>query len=343
MSGETRDSVVNPVVVSPEPYANAGEDITIMKGDTAQLHVDAPVISVATWEQSETLSCLACTSPEAFPVFTTKYYVTVSNVCGSVRDSVSVIVESPKAIAGFEYEPEMPCFGENVSFTNLSENAESYFWDFDDPNSSDNLSTIENPGHTFSNSGSFDVKLKIVTNENSDSIIKTIKITPQPTVDAGSDTTIWHGDTATLSAQCLPDAFLEWENDGTLSCSTCLTVDATPLETTVYRVNAFNHCGISSDSVTVTVEIGTQCVSISRKGNILIFPNPANDVLFVTLDYETNEKMALEMYNLSGILVRKEKILSKTSRIDISGLPSGVYLFRFTNGKKSYSRKVTIK
>lgn len=48
-----------------------------------------------------------------------------------------------------------------VGFTNLSTNADSYLWDFDDPASgSNNTSTLKNPNHIFTTAGTYNVKLK---------------------------------------------------------------------------------------------------------------------------------------------------------------------------------------
>ena len=60
----------------------------------------------------------------------------------------------PDPIASFQYEVSAGNFLE-VSFTNFSQNAETYAWDFGDGN----MSTDENPTHTYAAAGNYTVKL----------------------------------------------------------------------------------------------------------------------------------------------------------------------------------------
>ncbi|MGB4603584.1 MAG: PKD domain-containing protein, partial [Bacteroidales bacterium] len=72
-------------------------------------------------------------------------------------------------IAAFSYEIN----GNNVIFSNLSQNADSFYWDFGDGNYSYDIS----PTHTYNNGSLFIVKL-IVTNDcGSDTMTETINIT----------------------------------------------------------------------------------------------------------------------------------------------------------------------
>lgn len=73
------------------------------------------------------------------------------------------------------------CDGFTVNFTESSTgNPTSFFWDFGDPLSgAANTSTLQNPTHTFSDTGVFNVKLKIsIGGQCTDSIIKPIRVYP---------------------------------------------------------------------------------------------------------------------------------------------------------------------
>ncbi len=61
---------------------------------------------------------------------------------------------------------------EAITFTNQSENAKSYAWDFGDSKKS----TDENPTHTYSSTGDFTIKLIATGNGGTDSISKTISV-----------------------------------------------------------------------------------------------------------------------------------------------------------------------
>jgi hypothetical protein len=59
-----------------------------------------------------------------------------------------------------------------VTFTNTSQNATSYFWDFGDSKSA----TIANPTHTYASKGTFSVRLIVSKCGQSDTVFKTINI-----------------------------------------------------------------------------------------------------------------------------------------------------------------------
>lgn len=73
-------------------------------------------------------------------------------------------------IANFSHTPVSP---NTITFTNLSENASHYHWDFGDGDTS----TLENPVHQYAGDGQYQVQLKALHCGNSDSISHTIIIT----------------------------------------------------------------------------------------------------------------------------------------------------------------------
>lgn len=96
------------------------------------------------------------------------YSVTLWAYSASGNDSSSVqnlIIIHPTPVASFIPMQINPSEGgDTVQFADNSLNATSWLWDFDDPTSGNNSSTISNPIHTFSSNGSFNVSL-IVTNQ----------------------------------------------------------------------------------------------------------------------------------------------------------------------------------
>lgn len=92
---------------------------------------------------------------------------TESEACISPRKEVTTFVEH-QPMADFNYVNNDPV----IIFNNLSTNANSYFWDFGDGNTSSGAS----PTHNFSTNGTYDVKLVVSNNCGSDSITYTIQI-----------------------------------------------------------------------------------------------------------------------------------------------------------------------
>jgi hypothetical protein len=63
--------------------------------------------------------------------------------------------------------------------------------------------------------------------------------------------------------------------------------------------------------------------------NYSVYPNPANDILNVTVQSE--EVFHLKIYSVNGEIVYSESNLSGIHKIDISELASGNYLIEISN------------
>ncbi|MEO7089000.1 MAG: gliding motility-associated C-terminal domain-containing protein, partial [Bacteroidia bacterium] len=80
------------VHVKPIPYVYAGEDVTILPGETTVLQASGD--SNYLWYPPYGLSCTHCANPSVSPDSTTTYYVTVSNAFGcSATDTVTIYVQ----------------------------------------------------------------------------------------------------------------------------------------------------------------------------------------------------------------------------------------------------------
>jgi gliding motility-associated-like protein len=138
--------------------------------------------------------------------------------------------------------PLQVCENDPVSFTNNSQNGETYHWTFEGgvPGSSDSY----NPGFIIYNSpGYFGVKL-VVTNEvGADSLVRYITINPVPEVYLGEDTTLQEGETILLDAGSGMDNYV-WQ-DG----SSGQTFEVS--EEGIYWVTVYKNNCYSSDTIQV--------------------------------------------------------------------------------------------
>ena len=83
------------------------------------------------------------------------------------------------------------CIGDSIAFDYEQECAISYFWNFDDPGSgSSNTSSLSNPVHTFSDTGSFNVQLIVQYPTLSDTFSNIITVVVPPAPSVLKDTTI---------------------------------------------------------------------------------------------------------------------------------------------------------
>lgn len=109
-----------------------------------------------------------------------------------------------------DYTFENSCQGEETIFTDNSIGAITWSWDFDDPTTgADNTSTLENPVHTFSGPGDYDVTLTISGCVGDETITKTITISEAPLVELGDIITTCES-SLVLTAPSYPNASYLW-------------------------------------------------------------------------------------------------------------------------------------
>jgi len=66
---------------------------------------------------------------------------------------------------------------------------------------------------------------------------------------------------------------------------------------------------------------------------IKLFPNPTEKYFTVTTPYKI-ENCKIELFNVTGQNVLSEKLFSERTKIDISNLSKGVYIYNILNGNK---------
>lgn len=95
--------------------------------------------------------------------------------------------------------------------------------------------------------------------------------------------------------------------------------------------------------------VGDITSSIKSVDNSLlsIYPNPANDQLFIELDGLQGIDINVQLLDLNGKVVRGEQVLAKPrdwqSNVDISNLTPGIYMVRIISKDQQFNRKVIVK
>jgi hypothetical protein len=87
---------------------------------------------------------------------------------------------------------------------------------------------------------------------------------------------------------------------------------------------------ISIDLITGVAENSVQDISV--------YPNPANDKLFILSDNIKN----VEIFNLLGKVVFETETINPNGSIDIANLPKGTYIVRITKDNSVISKKINI-
>jgi N-acetylneuraminic acid mutarotase len=67
-----------------------------------------------------------------------------------------------------------------------------------------------------------------------------------------------------------------------------------------------------------------------------VYPNPSSDYFSVQI----KEDGIIELYTISGLLVKKQKINAQNNIVDISSLSNGIYTLIIKSGEKNYTAKL---
>jgi len=78
--------------------------------------------------------------------------------------------------------------------------------------------------------------------------------------------------------------------------------------------------------------------------DIAVYPNPASDVLYITIP-GTDIEYILGIYSVSGQLLQQERLIPQVERspVYLDDLSQGLYLIRFTDGARRYTKKLVIR
>jgi len=137
--------------------------------------------------------------------------------------------------------------------------------------------------------------------------------------DASDTAIIWSVTNGTGQATISQDGLLQAVGDGTV------TVVAT----------ARDGSGVQA---TIQITISNQTTGIffylkpSDQNPIRVFPNPSSD--YIQVGGDIAYPSVLRIYNMTGRLIREERLESGDQQVDVSGLQEGLFIIRM-NGKSS--------
>ncbi|UPT65320.1 MAG: gliding motility-associated C-terminal domain-containing protein [Sphingobacteriales bacterium JAD_PAG50586_3] len=175
----------------------------------------------------------------------------------TTRDMQLNVVDCQITVISAFTTPTGTC-GNDVSFTNSSSGATSYFWDFGVSGTNADTSNIAEPTFTFPGAGTYTVTL-IAQDPNgaacNDTLEVDVTVNPPYVINAGPDVSFCSGLGAVIGPQgSLPGVTFSWSPGTSLSSTTAQNPQASPSQTSTYIVTATNAEGcIATDSVTVFV------------------------------------------------------------------------------------------
>lgn len=318
------------VTVNPVPYITVSATQESVSGAangtaTVDLTYAGDVASIA-WSNAadtETIENLSAGN----------YCVTVTNNFGcSAQECVSVTISGVEDIdAMFTTEQAGYCAGSEVSFTDESAGeVVSWSWDFGDGNTAD----IQHPVHTYAAPGEYEVVLLVSDGVFSDSYSTYITIydLPQIAYEMSPETAEGAADGSIelfVSGGTPPYAY-EWQNGPETQPITGLTAGWYTVVVTDY-----NGC-TATQSIEVTVET---LVLETQSGRIIVYPNPAHDVLKLNSELNITEVRILDY---AGRIILSEEVMNNSAKINIGHLARGMYLVHCSDGDQLWMFKLTL-
>jgi hypothetical protein len=195
--------------------------------------------------------------------------------------------------------------------------------------------------------GNYSVTVTDTNGCTTTSTATSVVVNPLPIVDAGYPITMNLGDSYYLGG--FPTAIgnspftYSWTPTTGLDESDVANPIATPMFSRVYTVivTDVNGC-INGASVMITVNQPNGLVESDNGIGLLVFPNPANELLNVTGAKIENGEYSFELKNVVGQTMFAEKLKvsdhAVQTQFSISEYSSGIYFLIVENGK---SRTVT--
>ena len=236
-------------------------------------------------------------------------------------------------------------------FTNLSENAVYYLWDFGDGN----FSTEESPAHVYSAPDVFNVQLIAINNICflNDTFASNIEVyLPKVVVDEDS---VWMGSsTGNLSLVSYKGTITKWQkrlNGGTWTDidNTEDTYEEIPesvglweyrtelidFDSTLYSIPAQIY--VLAEHVSSSSDIS---VSEAGKGIVTIFPNPTSGIIHIRLN-EIQDDMFVRIYDLTGkLLIEKYYNRIQKTNLSLENLEKGSYILQLCTNDISISNLI---
>lgn len=128
------------------------------------------------------------------------------------------------------------------------------------------------------------------------------------------------------------------QNGGTSS----ETINYTATAGTYYaRVYGFNGANSTTVCYTLRVQLGTasreQELIVGNK--VSVFPNPVTDKVNIRID-ELQGVAEIRMFDIYGKLIQQQRSASMNTQLDVSKLPSGMYIVKVLSGGKETATKI---
>ncbi|MFI5151127.1 MAG: PKD domain-containing protein [Bacteroidia bacterium] len=227
-----------------------------------------------------------------------------------------------------------------VRFQNTTPGTVSCTWNFGDPGSGTNDTASGSAGwHCFLTAGTYTVTLTVHTGSGTGSGTMVITLLPVPeatftAVNIGGNT--WKfTSTSTGSVTGLVWVFGDPANSSSNVSPAIFTYPTSGAYNAMLLVQNSSGC---QDTAVISTVMGIQEKNLEN--TIRCFPNPSSDGIY-SLEQEAGLKLCkLVVYDITGKLVASQQTTGKSTRLDLSAQPSGLYFLQMETEDQVFSRKL---
>jgi PKD repeat protein len=336
------DSTTGSVTIYPNPTASF-TTTNVCLGFTSSFTNTSTGANSYKWDFGNGNTSTASNPTYTYPTagnYSIKLIATTSNGCSHTATGSNTVYPSPSA----SFNGANVCLGNSVNFSNTSTGASSSNWNFGDATTS----TLTNPSKVYASSGTFDVKLKVLSSFGcADSITQKITIYAKPTA-AFSASNQCFGNAVSFNNQSSGANTNLWSfGDGNSSAASSPNYNyaAAGTYTVKLAIASVNNC---KDSITKTVTVYPKpSVSFTAspnpicRGGLMSFTNTStNGASYLwnfgngstsTLTSPTNIYNTAGNYNVKLVSVSSNGCKDSTFR-SITIWPRPVASFSVNNG-----------
>jgi flagellar hook-basal body complex protein FliE len=138
-----------------------------------------------------------------------------------------------------------------------------------------------------------------------------------------------HTPSHTFAKDTLYNVCLKVITAGGDSCQYCHVIGLDSAGNPVTRLKGFS-------MVVKLALLTTNIPGSDKETSVSVFPNPANDVLTISLsDFKETRNTTVSVYSIEGRLLLTENLLKDKTNIDISGFAKGIYLMQVRSNDES--------
>ncbi|HIA05439.1 MAG TPA: gliding motility-associated C-terminal domain-containing protein [Flavobacteriales bacterium] len=263
------DTIVKTVLVVDTMIVKYPNDPTICLGDSIALGPPSIVCGKAPftyqWVPGTGLSYATDSVPNASPLTTTTYYVTITDSAGlTFTDTVVVNVDTGCCVSWAMITSDTNyCIGDSVYLTNnsVAKQGATFSWNFGPNASPQTFLGSTPPGVVFSGDGTFSIELILVDSCGSDTALHDLNIYPTPLAEAGNDYTICANDSVQLGSSPISFYSYLWNPGSGLTDSTIANPWFDGGDTSTYVVSITDNASGCFDMDTVTITVLTDILA----------------------------------------------------------------------------------